>query len=513
MDHLANLSLGSEFRPMYFGENLFDPSIDEFHSFPDTHNYKFNDRDELQPLDGGIELDHFLQSWLFFGLLATVIQLPHGESHSGDFVSEDRDQIDTRYLGEYLGKWRSFEISHEEGRTLRMIRAQIALDRAREVVRNHCSSEGKFYRPGQIHPNLSLSLMVLGETLTNAKSKIVEEISFNIQGWHGDATEGWGTSACVLEKMKLDGWCPRTLHVLKGQLKSSATSMLSAYKSHNDFTRNKATHENCTAEEPCQVTSVDQHGEYETRHHIKCEKNECQLIGPSVSLIIEEIEKDNFPLLVYEQGVIQVRPYKAHEKYAIISHVWADGYGNPSKNQLWECQLKYFQKLFNKMPGRPPGSPHTCFWIDTLAIPVEKEHKLARQRAIRKIHDIYTHARYTVVIDNGLTQMGPDLNYENTAMKILASGWMRRLWTLQEAYLSRRLFFAFKDEQLKNLDDLEDQYPKASDILTSNIPTAARNYFHSMLGPDRNARINHSSSKNGYGLLASVWRAAQWRVS
>jgi hypothetical protein len=301
--------------------------------------------------------------------------------------------------------------------------------------------------------------------------------------------------------------------VLKGQLKSSATSMLSAYKSHNDFTRNKATHENCTAEEPCQVTSVDQHGEYETRHHIKCEKNECQLIGPSVSLIIEEIEKDNFPLLVYEQGVIQVRPYKAHEKYAIISHVWADGYGNPSKNQLWECQLKYFQKLFNKMPGRPPGSPHTCFWIDTLAIPVEKEHKLARQRAIRKIHDIYTHARYTVVIDNGLTQMGPDLNYENTAMKILASGWMRRLWTLQEAYLSRRLFFAFKDEQLKNLDDLEDQYPKASDILTSNIPTAARNYFHSMLGPDRNARINHSSSKNGYGLLASVWRAAQWRVS
>jgi hypothetical protein len=112
-------------------------------------------------------------------------------------------------------------------------------------------------------------------------------------------------------------------------------------------------------------------------------------------------------------------------------------------------------------------------------------------------------------------------------MRILASGWMRRLWTLQEAYLSRRLYFAFangKDlgedlseeglnRRLKNLEALEEMYPKASDILTSNIPSAARNYFHNLLGNDRRARINELPAGNGTDILASVWRAARWRVS
>jgi hypothetical protein len=98
-------------------------------------------------------------------------------------------------------------------------------------------------------------------------------------------------------------------------------------------------------------------------------------------------------------------------------------------------------------------------------------------------------------------------------MKILLSGWMRRLWTLQEAYLSKRLIFAFADKQVKNLDDLEEMYPEASDILTSNIPNAARTYFHNLLGNDRKARINELSSGDGFNVLASVWRAARWRVS
>jgi hypothetical protein len=83
------------------------------------------------------------------------------------------------------------------------------------------------------------------------------------------------------------------------------------------------------------------------------------------------------------------------------------------------------------------------FWIDTLAVPIHENDKEERRIAVRQIHQVYTNARYTVVIDKGLGQMLPADSYEGTAMRILASGWMRRLWTLQEAYLSRRLYFAF----------------------------------------------------------------------
>ncbi|KAF7507932.1 hypothetical protein GJ744_009966 [Endocarpon pusillum] len=522
MDHLR-LSIDEEFRPKYYKPNLFEP-CHEFHSFPKAAGYFLSDEQELKHIEGGEvkEFHQFIQSWLFFGLLATVIQLPENESFfDGNFLSEDGWHINTEKLTDYLEKWQKQEVGRKDGQTIRMIRAQVALDLAREVVRNHCSVDGKFYVKNRIDEELSLSLMVLGETLTNAKSKIVEKVGFNIRGWHGDATEGWGNPACLLSKMEGDaGWCPRTLHILKGQLKSLATSMLSAYKSHDSAILRRQSHVNCDAMEPCQAKSVNADGIYVTKHHPRCpdpDPKGCPFIEPdSKEKILAEIEKDNFPLLRYQDDTkqLQVVPYEPHEKYATISHVWADGYGNPYDNKLWRCQLDYFHTLFKELPARPPGQEYVLFWIDTLAIPVGKSQreKELRKRAIRRIHDIYTKARYTVVIDNGLIQMKPS-TYEGTAMKILASGWMRRLWTLQEAYLSKRLLFAFKDQHLKNLDELEEMYPKANDSLTSNIPTAARNYFHNMLGPDRSARINELSSASGYGLLASVWRAAQWRTT
>jgi hypothetical protein len=54
---------------------------------------------------------------------------------------------------------------------------------------------------------------VLGETLTAAKSKIVQRVGFNIRGWHGDANEGWGTPKLLLRQMEGDDWCPRTIHM------------------------------------------------------------------------------------------------------------------------------------------------------------------------------------------------------------------------------------------------------------------------------------------------------------
>lgn len=192
----------------------------------------------------------------------------------------------------------------------------------------------------------------------------------------------------------------------------------------------------------------------------------------------------------------------------------SDGYGNPLENKLWKCQLDFFDDLFKEAQKSSPAlGERKLFWIDTLAIPIHQDHREERKIAVRQIHQVYTNARYTIVIDKGLGRMDATTTYEGTAMRILASGWMRRLWTLQEAYLSRRLYFAFAEGQLKNLEDLEDMYPKANDILASSIPSAARNYFYSLLGNDRRARINDLPAGSGTQILASIWKAARWRVS
>lgn len=246
------------------------------------------------------------------------------------------------------------------------------------------------------------------------------------------------------------------------------------------------------------------------------------MTGPNPDELAECIEKGFIPLLEYKQDTKEVKivKHKPHMPYATISHVWSGGYGNVQENKMWSCQLDSFMNLItnitNKKSGpnrvrAPPREPF--FWIDTLAIPVRKSSKTERRKAIQKIHEIYTNAKFTIVVDNDLNKTSAGSKYQDIAMKILASAWMRRLWTLQEAYLSKKLLFAFADNQLKNIDDIEEMYPEADNILSSNIPTAARIYFHNLLGSNRTARINKTTLPRGHGFLASVWRAAQWRVS
>jgi len=232
MDHL-DLGLRDEFRPKNF-ENIFDPNSKEydFHTFPEHVGWELDEKLNFATTRQkgkftdfrNVEFNQFLQSWLFFGLMATVLQ--DKEWFYGHFLSSNTERIDTKKLKDYLKSWETRECDDDsDGRTLRMLKAQVALDKAREVVLMYCSADGKkvmsaVQSPNKVDDKLGLSLMVLGETLTNAKCKIAARVGFNIRGWHADANEGWGTPLCVIEAMELKGWCRRTTHMLKGQLRS-----------------------------------------------------------------------------------------------------------------------------------------------------------------------------------------------------------------------------------------------------------------------------------------------------
>ncbi|KAL1626237.1 hypothetical protein SLS54_003072 [Diplodia seriata] len=429
------------------------------------------------------------------------------ESESGPIITEVDGQEDAERITETY--------------SMRMVRIQMALNRARAVVKCYCSlggpepSGGDHSGPGKAEKDLfdlvSLSLIALGETLTNAKVKIVDQVGSKIRGWNDDTAEGWGTSKLIKEKLEKE-WCPKTLHVLEGQFRGNTTGLLAAYTL--DLFEDED-HRNCR-EDTCMLAHVKDDDSYELRHSRFCTGDDCALVGTDPEALQTIINRGAIPLLRLENNasriIISVTDSFECKDYATVSHVWSDGYGNPKENKLHQCQLAFLKEALNSVERGRGNNDKVAFWMDTLAIPVGDDFKEARKMAIGKIHETFVRSRYTLVLDQGLCKEVKGENYHKTAMMILASGWMRRLWTLQEAYLSEKIFFKFMDETLE-LEELEAMYPAANDTLTSCLPAIARSYFHSLLGTARKARIHDMTPKEGLSLIASVWKATQWRTT
>jgi hypothetical protein len=177
--------------------------------------------------------------------------------------------------------------------------------------------------------------------------------------------------------------------------------------------------------------------------------------------------------------------------------VWADGLGNPFENALFACQIASVAKLcmsidtsteasstmteqsssiqgseahsshvatgeLNHSKGAIDGgsastpkntaskindgketlSKEVLVWIDTLCCPIN-----AKDLALAKIRDVYEKATYTLVLDSSLRCVSARaMGLHEVIIRISTSSWMRRLWTLQEAALSKDLWFQFSNE-------------------------------------------------------------------
>jgi hypothetical protein len=227
MDHL-DLDLGDDFRPRYYSRSdalKFSPR-DDFFTYPNRPGCKWTEKTGRLE-DSNLDVNDFYQQWLYFGLLHTVLE---GVSIQQQHFT-DSGYITTKTLGYWLTQWeqKAGEPQNRKELTMSMIRAQLALDKARQIVSKLCdfdwsawglneSDEWASLRK-QIDNKVVLSLLVLGETLTNAKGKITERLGYTIQGWHGNANEGWGVSTAVVVAMGKAGWCKRTIYVLACQLR------------------------------------------------------------------------------------------------------------------------------------------------------------------------------------------------------------------------------------------------------------------------------------------------------
>jgi Heterokaryon incompatibility protein (HET) len=146
-------------------------------------------------------------------------------------------------------------------------------------------------------------------------------------------------------------------------------------------------------------------------------------------------------------------PYQPGEAYVAVSHVWSHGLGGSADDGLPRCRLEELIRIFDDAAtvrfnqlGEPlvdAGMRAQKFWIDTLCIP--KDHDL-KMRSITIMDKIYKNASAVLVIDANLRCLPfRSSSFEQITIQYLLSDWNLRLWTFQEAYLSKKLLILFKD--------------------------------------------------------------------
>ncbi|KAK7947834.1 uncharacterized protein PG986_008720 [Apiospora aurea] len=469
---LPNDGLDAE-APFQHGSQYHD-----FLNFPSSHGWKVEPDTYLLSLDRGngqaeclIDgADQFVQSWLFFCLLTVVVRTDEPLLNMCDLVRWERQgpdasvkpQITTKDLEQKLTQWHEWMKENPTRAKLRLMQTDLVLEFARQVVRENLDEKKRANL--EINARVSLSIMVLGETLSAVKSSMLREMDERILGWESDDLNGWGCPSHVMD-IKPDA-CAYTRKALKRQIGPNATLLLAAWK---HCTWHKGEEYECSETE-CKYIKVSPpvktigsaadaattdantaHANYVPR--CAC-RRPCRLVGPKMEDVYNILRKRDASFPVFEVGEardnkmsVVVKDWGQHQQnsaFATISHVWSQGLGNPKSNEV--------------------------------------------------------------------------------------HSWMRRLWTLQEAFLSKAMCFPEQAEN-GNLRAEKGRYPgrgfdqliqdlgpggdtnKPTILKVSLAEVLKRHLFENLMGRERGARIEKGNpfGDQGSQLIASAWRSARWR--
>ncbi|KAI6874735.1 hypothetical protein KC323_g601 [Hortaea werneckii] len=169
---------------------------------------------------------------------------------------------------------------------------------------------------------------------------------------------------------------------------------------------------------------------------------------------------------------IKVFPYhSSHDDtetdtpYVALSHVWAEGLGNPLANALPVCQLNYvYECVENLRQELGLQQRKLLVWLDTLCCTVSSPKH--RNMCLQQMQQIYRNATAVLILDAQLARFSAlELDSVEICARLLFSTWMRRLWTLQEGALARRLWVQLADRPVsmeRVQEDIEKIYRNRS---------------------------------------------------
>lgn len=274
----------------------------------------------------------------------------------------------------------------------------------------------------------------------------------------------------LARRLKSLGWCPQTVQKICATHRPNEAYFFSLLRRHE---REGTNHCLCS-ESRCIANSVLD-GPYQSRH--VAPSCSCPAISVDQETLASIIRQGRIPIVNVEvknntqEVKLKLQPAKAQNQYVALSHVWADGLGNPSSNSLPKCQIMRIAKQVSALPAPdscgkalrnntgadfvqtpPEGASTKSFWLDTLCIPVNSQD--LRVAAINKMAAVYAGASHVLVLDSELQQLKLGCQpYLDHLGHIISSTWATRSWTLQEGGLSNLCYFQFEDDALNPIGE------------------------------------------------------------
>ena len=404
------------------------------------------------------DLQVFCQQWLFFGFLKEVLE---EDFNAEDFVSimADGTYITTRHLELKLEKAWSRRLdsrlhasaTHKHFSDCMRIIDSVILTLPME---SRTTSLYGFVFDWRIVLSIFSSAHMIGRSLLHATSQKYGNLGYDVT----PVESGFFPNDAIESEMKVAGWCPSELHAIKTKFANVQTLVALSRMDRTFLSRN---HEGCT-EKYCTWHQIDL-STYQPKHRPNCDQ--CRVfenveMDTAVRRILDRVGGGLPVLKISGEGdspSIQVIETTPDTQYIAISHVWADGLGNPSANSLPTCQIIRLRQLADDLGKKidpPSDTEEMHIWIDTLCCPWEPSP--AKKKAIMCLRDTYAKAKHVLVLDTGLQSVNSSIRPTwETLLWVFCSGWTTRLWTLQEGMLPKNLWFQFQD-QPQNSDTLRD---------------------------------------------------------
>ncbi|MCJ1355049.1 MAG: hypothetical protein MMC33_005040 [Icmadophila ericetorum] len=388
----------------------------------------------------------FIQTWLYFGLLFEAV----GPLLSApDFIvidSSGEKYLVSTHLERIVKQWSTQLISRES-----LSDVDYFTHHHDHVYKCIIEARGTALRivmqdADLVDPRIMLAIAALSEYLLQAIKDVCIHLGIEPpvgQTWRLDQVD---LGQPILELMRQNRWCPFDIARIDAQTKLVGVLY---YYGNLRSPRSDKDHRSCNSH-ICHTMQITQ-DTYSLAHTLKnctCAiiRVDCKAVGrilkagsiPLISLVENEPHKD---------CTIEVRDQNNATGFVAISHVWAEGLGNPAENSLQSCMLSQISVLVNKLPKLVPDQA-TPFWIDTICVPVRPPELQAF--ALARMREPYERAQHVLVLDSYLQSLDSrNLSPLELFARISCCSWVRRLWTLQEGRLAKRVWVQCANEAVE----------------------------------------------------------------
>ena len=472
MDHLplpSDKFIGHISIPFLATDDYSSP----FHDYPQRNGWNIEFRGNLNPKlshsltsHANKDLVSLMQTWLYFGLLSEFLGTPvdmepfKQASDSGSLV------MSTEVLETLVCNRTSLLLEQSKVNGPALVESwRDAFYGVLVIIRHHTG----FFVAGAANDNRALSLTclaisVLAEYTMSALKGLCGRLGVEIP-----VTQRWRISSRelpldhglpIMKLMPGRGWCPRDVALFNGAQIDTVSTLW--YLANLSPPRTSTSHSACTAEN-CVPLQMDKFQYRQSHISWDCS---CSSVESDQSILASIIRSGKIPILVFKNDEIIMTEHEPGSGFIAISHVWADGKGNPRANSLPSCVIRELQSLVNDLLKKDSAA-NVPFWIDTLCIP--RSPPELRMAALERLSEPFEEATGVLVLDSYLrSHSAAQVSPFELLARILACGWSQRLWTFQEGRLPTepaRVWFAFKDRSVDLFEEVNVTY--------THIPTLA----------------------------------------